>query len=168
MPDLTPDASPDVCPGAGWRYDADRDDPLTAHRIPVTSAHPRWAYLVVFDRESGDRPTEEETAMLASFVDHMAEWWLPGRKRANRAAEPFDISGGQNTIVLRKRGPDAWAYRRVSWTTGVYMWPPPVGFDGGQNLPLIAVLDHARSGSDPTHLNSKWEEWKAAHRDVFG
>lgn len=31
-----------------WPYDAIEDDPLTALRIPVTSSHPRRAYLAAF------------------------------------------------------------------------------------------------------------------------
>lgn len=55
----------------GWPFgtDADRDDPLTAMRIAVTSSHPGWAFLVAFDRESEARPTDHEAAMLRSFLD---------------------------------------------------------------------------------------------------
>jgi hypothetical protein len=42
----------------GWPFDADRDDPLTAHRIAVTSSHPGWRHVVAFDRE----PTDAEVA----------------------------------------------------------------------------------------------------------
>ena len=82
--------------GTEWPYDADRDDPLTALRIPVTCFKPGWMYLVSFDRESGERPTDAEARMLVSFIDYERSKFFEHYQR-KLLERPLDIDGGHNS-----------------------------------------------------------------------
>lgn len=161
----------------GWPFDADRDDPLTTHRIAVTSSHPMWRYLVAFDRESEARPTDAETAMLASFLEEYKDRWYGDsgyRKRMER--RPLDVDGGANGVVFHKWGTDDWGYRRQSYTIGYLFtvtWPgrrrdadrEDRGFLNGP-CSLLALMDfiHTIGGDGPM---PSWLAWKATHPDVF-
>jgi hypothetical protein len=82
-----------------WPYDADRDDPLTALRIPVTSFSPGFTYTACFDRESEARPTDEEARMIASFIEEYQEHFFGnGRWRKVQQAKPFDMDCYTTTI----------------------------------------------------------------------
>jgi hypothetical protein len=161
-----------------WPFgtDADRDDPLTEHRIAVTSSHPGWAFLVAFDRESEDRPTVAEVAMLRSFLDeYMAYWYRPGFVQQTQA-RPLDVDGGANGVVFHKYGPDDWGYRKQSWESGPLFVPQhpqirhthplregaPVGPIG-----LTEVMDFVHTIGDGKPM-PRWLEWKAKHPEVFG
>jgi hypothetical protein len=157
----------------GWPFDAPQDDPLTAHRIPVTSSHPRWYYLVSFDGESAERPTEREMAMLVSFLDEYKDHWY-GDNSYRRAMEqrPFDVDGGANGVVFHKWGTDDWGYRRHSYERG-YLFsvvPPALRdlYDDGVRGPLslLALMDRIHTMVDEPM--PRWVAWKVAHPDVFG
>lgn len=161
---------------SAWPFgdDADRNDPLTARRIAVTSSHPRWTYLVAFDRESEARPTDAEAAMLASYLEEYQTRWYNSSFLARMAEKALDVDGGANGVIFHKWGPDDWGYRRRSYDRGYLFTFPGPGLrgtehaqgwpDGGQ--PLLAVLDRLHAiGSEP---RSTWTAWKAAHPDVFG
>jgi hypothetical protein len=159
----------------GWPFDAPQDDPLTAHRIPVTSLHPNWYYLVSFDGASEERPTDHEVALLASYLgEYKANWYGDNAYRRAMERRPFDVDGGANTVTFHKYGPDDWGYRRRSWSRkplyvpispairGAYpvesTWPGP--------LSLVALMDRIHTtGGEPT---ARWVEWKAAHPELFG
>lgn len=151
----------------GWPFDADRNDPLTAHRIAVTCSHPGWYYLVSFDRESETRPTEHEVALLRSFLDEYKTHWY-GDSGYRRAMErrPLDVDGGANGVVFHKFGTDDWGYRRQSFTTGPLFFPGwPHNRKAGP-FSLLALMDHIHTiGGEPMR---HWVEWKAAHPEVFG
>jgi hypothetical protein len=147
-----------------WPYDARQDDPLTALRIPVTPPMPAWVYLVVFDKESDERPTDQEATLLASYIDYQREHWFNPTWQAKLMGRPFDIDGGHNTLVLHKYGEDDWAYRRVSWTMGPRFYPP-YNRKPEQKMSLAALLDHNHTHGD--HLYHHWADWKAAHPDLF-
>lgn len=159
----------------GWPFeDADRTDPLTALRIAVTGSHPRWRYLVAFDRESPDRPTDAEARMLASYLDEYKAHWYNASYAARLARRPLDVDGGANGVVFRKYGPDDWGYRRQSWTTGPLFFPgqPSLRERYPEEYPLgpfslVALMDHIHShaGGEPS---PRWAQWKAAHHEVFG
>ena len=65
-----------------WPFgtDADRDDPLTKLRIPVTGTHPMWRYIATFDRDSEARPTDLEAQQLASYIEAYKERWFNERR----------------------------------------------------------------------------------------
>jgi hypothetical protein len=160
----------------GWPFDADRDDPLTAQRIAVTSSHPRWCYLVGFDRESEERPTDHEAAMLASYLDeYRTHWYRPGY-RQHMERRPLDVDGGANGVVFHKWAADDWGYRRRSWTMGPIFWPGPAWYrerygheyppGGGRAYSLAALMDKIHTIVDEPIKH--WVEWKAAHPEVFG
>lgn len=146
-----------------WPYDADREDPLTKLRIPVVkSARPEWSYIAAFDGSNDGRPTDTEALMLQSFTREYIKHWYTPRWALRLAERPFDIDGGANGYVFRKRGPGDWAYQQDSWSTGYWPWlnraPGP--------LPLLGVLDHVHGqGKDIT--SPRWLKWKSAHPDVF-
>lgn len=159
-----------------WPFgnDADRDDPLTALRIAVTHAWPGWRYLVAFDRDSAERPTDAEAAMLASYLDEYKAHWYNPTYLAKLATRALDVDGGANGVIFRKWGPDDWGYRRQSWQHGpLYVPESPRlrdgGFVAGRSVlgpfTLVQVMDYAHTiGDDPM---PRWVAWKAAHPEVF-
>jgi hypothetical protein len=156
----------------GWPFDADRDDPLTALRIAVTSSHPTWAYLVAFDRESEERPTDAEAALLASFLDeYKAHWYGDGPYRRRMQARPLDVDGGANGVIFHKWAADDWGYRRHSYERGhlFSVVPPALRGEYSDGIPgplsLLALMDRINGWTDGP--SPRWEAWKAAHPDVF-
>lgn len=159
-----------------WPYAEDGvkpDDPLNALRIPViTTSHPRWCYLVAFDQDAiqpdGNRPTDAEAAMLASFRDEYIQYWYNATWIAKMAARPFDIDGGYNGLVFRKWGDADWGYRRSTWDRGPLFWPGPAWYReryGTKVHGLAELLDHINGYGD--ELNPRWEAWKTAHPDIW-
>lgn len=171
-----------------WRYDAAEHDPLTALRIPVIdTSHPDWPYLaaVCVDADTpaplygGQRPTDAEAAMIASFIEeYITRWYNPTWQHKMRTEGPFAIDSGAVGVVFLKYGDDDWAYRRVSWTQGPLFVPVPPNQranyrargDGGrwtERRTLVEVMDlaHAPDGDTPPE---SWTRWKAAHPEVFG
>lgn len=151
-----------------WPFDADRDDPLTVLRIPVTPAHPDQAYLVALTSgrdkflelfgETALRPDDGEAAMIASYVRYLCSGYsaMWQRKLAER---PFDLDGARATIVLRKRAEDDWCYRLSTWHSPRWSTRHPV-------TGLAGLLDHIATHGGVIQRPS-WAEWKAAHPDVF-
>jgi hypothetical protein len=160
-----------------WPFgdDADEHDPLTMLRIAVTSSHPRYGYHVAFDRDSEQRPTDDEAAMLASYLDLRLTWYNAGY-RQRMARRPLDTDSGANTVIFHKWGAGDWGYRRASYTHGL-MWTvggpglrnnPPLGLTGPAAQPhtLLALLDRIKQlGTDEP--DAGWEAWKAARPDIF-
>jgi hypothetical protein len=157
-----------------WPFetDADRDDPLTELRIAVTGSHPRWSYLVAFDRESEARPTDAEAQMLASFLEEYKDHWYNHSYLGKLAERQLDVDGGANGVVFHKFGPDDWGYRRHSFVQG---WPWSVVWpslrDSEPDNPirgpftLSQIMDRVQGhGEVPPR---RWVEWKAAHPEVF-
>jgi hypothetical protein len=149
-----------------WPFgtDADRDDPLTARRIAVTSSHTRWFYLVAFDRDSEARPTDHEADLLVSYLDHYKDHWYGNSGfRAEMEERALDVDGGANGVIFHKWGPHDWGYRRQSFTMGPLFWP---GWDRERRYSLAGLMDHMQTyGSDEPI--SHWRQWKADHPDVF-
>jgi hypothetical protein len=149
-----------------WPFenDANRDDPLTELRIAVTNSHPMWRYLVAFDRESEQRPTDTEAAMLASYLEEYKHHWYRGsgfqQEMEDRA---LDVDGGANGVIFHKWGTDDWGYRRQSWTMGPLSWP---GWDRDKRYSLTELMDHMHTvgGGGPMQ---RWLDWKDAHVEVF-
>lgn len=148
-----------------WPFDADRDDPLTEMRIPVTGAWPERGYLAAYAGElHWPRPGDAEAAMLASYIGFLRSRY-PEHAQKRMLAQPLD-TGDLSALVFAKRGEGDWAYRRAHWTEGAFWWPLPENC-GGMRLTLLAVLDHIETNSGTTEAPDWWA-WKAAYPDVFG
>jgi hypothetical protein len=165
-----------------WPYDADRDDPLTAMRIPVVgTSHPRWNYIVAFDLNGIDdpefvhRPDEAEAAMLRSFLDEYIEHWYNERWIKKMLERPFDIDGGANGTIFRKYGASDWGYRKRTWEYGPLFFPQHPRIRAREEnqewrlgpLSLEQVMDRIYTYGDDEPVG-RWVEWKAAHPGVFG
>ncbi|PBC72295.1 MULTISPECIES: hypothetical protein [unclassified Streptomyces] len=159
---------------ATWPFgtDADRDDPLTALRIPVTGTHPKWHYIATFDRGSEARPTDAEARMLASFIEEYKEYFFNDSYKAKLLKRPLDVDAV--TKIFHKWGDSDWSYRVVTWQYGPFWVPVSPRLRGGEFeydlLPahtLEQVMD--RCHSMHTEYPSKhWAEWKASHPETFG
>lgn len=157
----------------GWPYDADRDDPLTALRIPVTSAYPEWRYIACFDRESEQRPTDAEAAQLASYIEQYKVYFFGADGWYKRKLEqsPFDCDAV--TRIFHKWGPDDWSYRVVTWRHGPFWVPVAPRLRGGEYdypkalgpMTLEQVMDRCHTIVDEPMKH--WTDWKAAHPDAF-
>lgn len=152
-----------------WPFgdDADRNDPLTKLRIAVASPYAQWNYLVIFDHESPERPTDREAAMIASYLESYKAHWYNDGYLAKLARSPLDVDGGANGVTFRKYGTDDWAHRRRTWDRGPQFVPEPPHFSGRRGpLDLAALLDHINTSCDT--VSPRWVEWKAQHPDIFG
>jgi hypothetical protein len=160
---------------ADWPFgtDADRDDPLTALRVPVTGTFPGWKYVACFDRESEVRPTDGEARMLASFIQEYLHQWFNERYIAKLAERALDVDSCNNTVIFHKWAEDDWSYRLWSWQYGPFWVPVAPRLRGGEYdypkcagpLSLLQVMDRKHTiGDEPL---SHWSEWKAAHADIF-
>lgn len=145
-----------------WLYDADRDDPLTQLRIPVTGMWPERTYLLVFDRGSACRPDEAEARQLTSCLDYLRQAWFPEAERRRMLARPFDVNRWTDhaTLVLRKYGSGTWAYRYTHWPEEVPFWPVPPFCEQHIAVTLEQVLDKVREEED-------WRRWKGDHPQEF-
>lgn len=156
-----------------WPYDADRDDPLTALRIPVTSFAPGFTYTACFDRESEVRPTDAEAAMIASFIEEYQQYWFgDGRWRKIQQAKPFDMDC-YTTTIFHKWADDDWSYRIDTWRSGPLWIPVFPRQRGGEHdaaklptMTLVQVMDRAHAHG-PGEPPKRWQEWKVAHPKVF-
>lgn len=157
-----------------WPYDADRDDPLTALRIPVTSAYPAWRYIATFDRESEARPTDAEAAMLASYIEQYKVYFFGADGWYKRKLEerPFDCDAV--TRIFHKWGDDDWSYRVETWDRGPFWVPVGPNSRGGKwdeaklgALTLEQVMDQDKH-MHSEYPDKEWAQWKTDHPDVFG
>lgn len=159
-----------------WPYgdDADRHDPLTALRIPVTGAHPMHRFIATFDRGSEARPTDREAAMLASYIEQYKVQHFGADGWYKRKLEEFPLDTDAVTRVFHKWGPDDWSYRVDTWKSGPFWVPASPGFRKYDEvnawlapLTLIQVMDRDKSMltecPDPA-----WAQWKTDHPEVFG
>lgn len=156
-----------------WPYDARRDDPLTALRIPaVGTLCPNHTYLVaVCINENpetmlwyGERPDEHEVALVRAFLDwrlsHYSDTW-----RANHMSNrPFDVDNTAAGITLLKRGENDWAYVVDTWRQAI---PVPETWQGKEKpLTLSGLLDRLNGWGDKP--NPAWETFKADRPEIFG
>ncbi|MTE20317.1 hypothetical protein F0L17_14610 [Streptomyces sp. TRM43335] len=158
-------------PAEDWPFDADPADPLAELRIPVTTARPRQPYIACFDRDSPARPTDTEAQMIASFIQQYLHAWHTEDERAHLARQPLDTDPGSIPVIFRKWGDGDWSYRRDSWDYGRIWVPSDPAIRGTTGDPrglsahtLLQVMDRAHGDG---HHAPGWEEWKAAHPDVF-
>lgn len=148
-----------------WRYDADRRDPLTRHRIPVTSMRPLYSYLLAFHKESPHRPSAVETEMMRHFIDEKKHRLFTGEEQRLMASCPFDTHPGITAVIVHKYRPDDWGYRLATWPTSVFTPSSPRSprFDGP--LSLAALLDRINCAS--ARQAESWDAWKNDHPEVF-
>ncbi|BFP50065.1 hypothetical protein KCMC57_64330 (plasmid) [Kitasatospora sp. CMC57] len=158
-----------------WPYgtDVDRDDPLTALRIPVTGTHPGHSYTATFDRESEVRPTDAEAQMIASFIEEYQDRHFGnGRWRKIQQAKPFDMDC-YTTSIFHKWAADDWSYRCVTWTGGPF-WAPVFPRQRGTDtdtatikgpVTLEQLMDRIHSTGDEPWPH--WAAWKAQHPEAF-
>ena len=171
-----------------WPFetDADRDDPLTALRIPVVgSFRPRWKYVAAYLKPasktedtyswcSAERPTDTEAAMLASFIREYITHYFHEGYQARLAERALDVDSGCVTTVFIKYGEGDWGYRKDTWQYGPTFVPePPHMRERYPNekpvgpLTLGQVMDRIHH-MDTDYPSKRWAEWKASHADVFG
>lgn len=157
---------------AGWPFglDADQDDPLTKLRIAVTGSHPGWYYLVAFHRDSEARPTDQEAAKLASYLDEYKTYWYGDGAFSKKLAErPLDVDGGANGVIFHKYAEDDWGYRRQSFTRGPLFTPQsPRLRELYPNEAPLGPLSLAQL-MDKIHdiYPDRWIKWKTARPEVF-
>lgn len=159
-----------------WPYgtDADRDDPLTALRIPVTGSNPEWRYIATFHRDSEARPTDAEAVMLASYIEEYKVYFFgaDGWYKRNLEEQPLDTDAV--TRIFHKWGEDDWSYRVVTWSYGPYWIPVAPHLRGGKHdkgwsgpRSLVQVMDRCHTlGEDKPAKH--WVNWKAEHPEIFG
>ncbi|WP_157253165.1 hypothetical protein [Nonomuraea typhae] len=159
----------------GWPYDADQHDPLTKLRIAVVGhAWPRWNYIVAFDTgrldEELTRPTDQEAAMIVSFLEEYIGHWYNETWKDKLRQRPFDIDGGANGVTFRKWGDNDWGYRRRTWTMGPTYVPTHPRTRSIEKSPgpltLLQVMDRIHTMVD--EVSPHWLEWKATHPEIFG
>lgn len=155
-----------------WPYDADQHDPLTALRIPVTSAFPGWRYTATFDRESEQRPTDLEATQLASFIEQYKRHWFNDRYIAKLNERPFDTDAV--TKIFHKWADGDWSYRVDTWQYGPFWVPVAPWQRSGENgdtsrlgpLALVQVMDRTH-GIGTDYPSKHWMDWKAQYPEVF-
>lgn len=151
-----------------WPFDdADRDDPLTALRIPVVrNPWPRWKYevcVMISDPAGEDakywpslRPDDAETAMILAYLDYQMAYYNAGWK-AKMRRRLLDVDSSTNTVILRKRPDGGWCYKRMSWERGPVMVP-----GDGEALSLEKLLDRIND-----LVPEEWAAHKARYAGVF-
>lgn len=168
-----------------WPFgtDADRDDPLTALRVPaVSSFNPMWRYIAAYvkpESETGahwgstERPTDAEAAMLASFIQEYLHHWFNAGHIRKLAERDLDVDTGVTTLFV-KYGADDWGYRLDTWQHGPLFVPPRPSYRVrfpdeacGSPLSLVQVMDRRHTICDGEPMQH-WLDWKAAHPVVFG
>ena len=156
-----------------WPFDADRDDPLTKLRIPVTSFAPGWRYIAAFDRESEARPTDIEAAQLASFIEQYKVYFFGADGWYKRKLEEKPLDVDAVTTVFHKWGSDDWSYRVVTWQYGPVWVPVAPRLRGDRYdetklgpLTLVQVMDRVHH-MHTEYPSKHWAEWKATHPEVF-
>ncbi|MFI5649923.1 hypothetical protein ACIA71_01720 [Streptomyces anulatus] len=151
-----------------WPYDADRDDPLTQLRIPVTGAHPDWRYTACFDRDSQARPNGLEARQLASYITEYREYFFNETYKAKLSKRPFDCDA--KTVIFHKWADGDWSYRRDSWQYGPFWVPVAPRLRGGEydykNATGPMTLEHVMDKAHDVYPK-RWTDWKADHPDVF-
>ena len=153
-----------------WPYDTPRDDPLTDLRIPATSSHPGWRYLVAFDVGSEQRPTNHEALLMQSFLHEYIAHRYNGSYKAKLARRPYDVDGAANGVVFHKWAANDWGYRRARWSIGPTFVPGPAWYRqrfGGTRLPLAELMDHIHSLASG-EISDRWVAWKSAYPELFG
>lgn len=157
-----------------WPYDADQHDPLTALRIPVTSAFPGWRYIATFDRESEQRPTDLEAAQLASFIEEYKVYFFGADSPYKRKLEqrPFDTDAV--TKIFHKWADNDWSYRVDTWRSGPLWVPVFPRQRGGEYddasvkgpVTLVQLMDRTHN-IGTKYPSQHWLDWKAQHPEVF-
>lgn len=157
-----------------WPFgsDADRNDPLTELRIPVTGAYPGFCYLLAFHRASAQRPTEHEVQLLQAMRRYLIEFSVDRRQRAVLGDRALDVELGFDTFVFHKWGAGDWGYRQRSWVVDVTFGPPHPSYrerylkpDAARACTLAQLLDRINTAGGM--LIGHWATWKADHPDVF-
>lgn len=140
-----------------WPYSEDGaqpDEPANRYRFPlISNPYPRWRYVtaVVVSDELwiGQRPTDEELEIVASFhEEYCSRWYGPphtGWRGRDLDKRPFDIDGGAVGRFLIKHANGGWGYRAHTWRYGPEFVPEWTDEPTG----LVAVLDryHAIRGN---------------------
>lgn len=153
-----------------WPFgdDADKKDPLTKLRIAVAGPYAEWCYLVSFDPDSKLRPTDQEAALLASYLEEYKTQWYNERYIAHMAEKPLDVDGGANGVTFHKYGENDWGYRRRTWRMGPQWVPngPHIKDRTVGPMSLLSLMDHIHTVVG--EMTPRWVEWKKNHTDIFG
>lgn len=156
--------------------DVDVNHPwATKYRLPVLNSwHPTFYYILtvavpypedvtfeVFD--DIEMPTEEEAAMLGSYLKYKKSFYRGGYVARELDSKPLDIDGGVNTISFVKRNKWRWGYVRSTWRNS-----NPVPGYGSKHLidDLEELLDMVEYHL-PHDPCERWSTWKAENPDIF-
>ena len=140
------------------------------HRIPCKDDK---CYIVRLAEESMF-PTSEEIGVILSYRKYVVEDFY--RMPLDEFFQKYEYTaiGGHNTVTFTKMCRnwlleeddieiEGWAYRRMTWNTGPYYFPP-LNIEHSRPVPwnLVEVLDHMNKfGDEP---NKSWELWKSYNR----
>lgn len=149
-----------------WKWDAEPNDPLNEHRIPVTSTTPLFPYVACFHKGSQHRPTEREIRQIRSFIEQYMDLWFTPLEREESARLPFDMQLGRSTVIFHKYGTADWAYCRKTWPTNQLTPRSPKSRRDLGPLALVEVMDLIHSSSP--WYSANWSRWKTNHPEVFG
>jgi hypothetical protein len=154
-----------------WPYDADQHDPLTTHRIPVTSDYPEWGYIMAFSNESDARPTDAEVRMLVSFLNS-----IKNRYNCYPDDRPLDTDAGANTVTFKKHGENDWTFKCRTWEHGFrpIHWQngiAPAGYEPFVPRSLEYIMDYSNNmgtnDDGSMYIMKSWLEWKTEHPEAF-
>lgn len=145
------------------------------YRLPVLNSwYPQFYYIItvavpypddveyaVFD--DIEMPTEEEAAMLGSYLQYKKTMYNPGYITRELDSKPLDIDSGVNTTSFVKRNKWRWGYVRSTWRNS-----NPVPGYGYKHLidDLEELLDLVEYHL-PDRPSTRWSQWKAEHPDIF-
>lgn len=149
------------------------------HRIPVVTSTPSWKYevaLLVPHHAEGETPdpdafslwgavwpTDEEAAVVGSYIDYRMEYYNEGWRQQMRA-RALDVDSSTNTVTLRKNA-NGWTYTRATYSHSLFY---PL-YNKPQHAPtkdgLIALVMAINTYGD--QVREPFAEWMARHPGVW-
>lgn len=135
--------------------------PQFYYMLTVAVAYPDDVEYAVFD--DIETPTEEEAAMLGSYLEFRKKTLFNERYIAEMETKALDINRGGPSMSFVKRNKYRWGYVRSTWRE-----QNPVPGYGSTHLiedleELLDMIEYHFIGNP----SERWGAWKAEHLDVF-